>query len=142
MSVLSKISSLMVEADKPVKVDLLNPITGGPLLDKDGKSAYLEVLSNDSEVARTHERKVADRRFANRNRKIVSSELEADTIELLVKLVRGWYLVSPQGEALDVPFSEAAAREIFSTAGARWILEAASSAVATREHFLPTTPKS
>src|SRR3990167_4014457 len=131
-----KFAGLELEVDRSVKVRILHPVSRQPLRDAAGAEAYIEMHSGDSEVARKHQRNVARRRIAMRGRgKITPEELEAEGVELLVALTVGWRLVALDGGALDVPFTQDNARDLFSSPRMTWLREQVEEAVGDRENF-------
>ena len=111
---MSKFSGLAVPTDRPARMTILHPVTGQPIRRIDtGEPAWIDVLSADSKAARDHERAAQNRRLQSRARRITADEIEAEGVELLVALTKGWSLATLDGEAHDVPFSPEAAREFY-----------------------------
>lgn len=121
---MSKFSGLELAVEKPIRLVLLNPVTRQPIRDKEGKESYIEHFSGDSEIARKHQRTVQRRRLAMRGRaKITPEELEAEGNDLLAALSTGWYLVSLDGNPIDVPFNVENARELYASPATAYIRE-------------------
>lgn len=112
--------SLSGAASSPFRVVLIDRISGKPLVDTEGKEAYIDVLSAQSEVGRKFDR---ERTQAANRRAIVGLNTEEDTlaenIDKLAKLTVGWNLVDPVSkEALNVPVSVEAAKAFYTLPGA------------------------
>lgn len=132
---MSKFSSLALPVDQPARMTIHHPITRQPLRDAEGV-AYVELYSADSEVARKHGRTVSRRRLAMRaGTKLTPEELEAEGVELLSVLTAGWRLLSLDGAALDVPFSQANARELYADNAMSWLREQVNEFAAERGNF-------
>jgi hypothetical protein len=117
---MSKFSSLGLAVDTPARLILRHPSTRQPIRDKDGKEAYIELLSSDSVAARDHELETQNQRLKSGVPR-TAEQIEADTIELLVRLTKDWYLVHYDGTPVDVKFTEADARELYSVRSTAWI---------------------
>jgi hypothetical protein len=111
---MSKFSGLAVPTDHPARMTILHPVTGQPIRRTDsGEVAWIDVLSADSKVARDHERAAQNRRIQSRARRITADDIEAEGVELLVSLTRGWSLATLEGDPLDVPCTPDNAREFY-----------------------------
>ncbi len=132
---MSKFAGASLAVDTPFRVELLHPVTNTPLRDKDQNTAYVEVLSHDSQKARQHQRDVANRRLRRGAGKITAEEIEAENVDLMVALTAGWYLLDLEGNPLNVEFNEANARELYSTREVRWIRDQVDEAAAERKNF-------
>jgi hypothetical protein len=118
-------------------VTLLHPITRQPLRDKDGNVAYVRVVSLDSPEVQAVQKQAINKRLNARGRtKMTADELEAERAETLVAATKGWYLVSMEGDKLDVPYSPALARNLYTDARFTWIREQVNEAVEDRATFL------
>jgi acyl-CoA reductase-like NAD-dependent aldehyde dehydrogenase len=112
----NKFAGLAVATDRPARMTILHPVTGQPIRRTDsGEAAWIDILSADSKAARDHEREMQNRRLRSRARRVTAEEIEAEGIELLVALTKGWSLATLEGEPLDVPFTAEAARELYSS---------------------------
>lgn len=110
--------SLSGSASDPFRVVLLDPSTDLPLTDVDGKEAYIDVLSMQSEVARGIDRKksqaLARKVMKGKIRDYSDEDQFLENVEKLANLTTGWYLVDPSSKKpLDVPFSVEAAAELY-----------------------------
>jgi hypothetical protein len=104
----SKFAAFEIEVDKPSRMTLLDR-QRQPYRNGDGRAAWIELYSADSDIARKHRRAVTRKRLAMRGRgKITPEELEAEDTELLIALTAGWELV-----ITDLPFSKENARELY-----------------------------
>lgn len=121
---MSKFGSLIARVDKTFRVELPSPKQAGKLLkDKDGKVAYIDVLSSESEAARKF-----DREFQEKLADDVAAGITEFPAQIEVNkqkcaaLVTGWYLVDPETrDAIDIPFSPENAKELLTDPGAAWL---------------------
>jgi hypothetical protein len=133
---MNKFSGLELEVEAPFRLVLLHPVTRQPLRDAEGKEAYIDHYSMDSEIARKHQRAVQRRRLAMRGRlKITPEELEAETVDLLVALTVGWYLVDLKGNPIDLKFTQQDARDLYSDHTIPWLREQLDESAADRANF-------
>lgn len=131
---MSKFAGLGLATEAASRMTIMHPVTGQPLrrkeADEKGKlvekeEAFLDLLSRDSKAARQHDRLVADKQLRSRGRRLTAEELEGDRLERLAKLTRGWRLVTLDGAPLEVPFSEATARELYAEPTMAWLRDQA-----------------
>lgn len=132
-----KFAGLEIAIDKPGRLILSHPITRQPLRDPDGKEAWIELFSADSDIARKHQQAIQRRRLAQRGNRlrITPEELEAEAVDLLAALTAGWYLVSLNGEPLNVPFSVENARELYAVPAMTWVREQVDEFAADRGNY-------
>lgn len=102
---------------------IIHPVTRQPLKDAKGKDAYIELYSTDSEICRRHFREQNRRRtLPNGNMRPTTPEQnEADTVQLLVALTTGWYLVGMDGNHIDVPFNAQNAADLYAATSMAWV---------------------
>jgi hypothetical protein len=133
---MSKFSGLELEVEAPYRLTLLHPVTRQPMRNGDGKNAYIDHYSADSEIARKMQRTVQRRRLAMRGRlKITPEELEAEAVDILAALTAGWYLVDLKGNVIDLEFSQDHARELYSDPAISWLREQLDESAADRGNF-------
>jgi hypothetical protein len=133
---MSKFSGLELEVEKTFRLILVNPITRQPIRDSEGNEAYIDHYSSDSEIARKHQRAIQRRRLAMRGRtKITPEELEAEAVDILAALSTGWNLVDLKGGKIDIPFSQEAARELYTNPAVGWLREQLDESTADRANF-------
>jgi hypothetical protein len=133
---MSKFDALALAVDKPARLLLQHPKTGLPLKDKEGKEAFIDLLSSDSDTARKQQHANANKRFAQRVRRpLTSEELDAENIDILAALTVGWHLVGLDGEALAVPFSTENAKELYAAPQLAWVREQAQAFAESRANF-------
>jgi hypothetical protein len=132
---MNKFSGLELEIETPFRLILLHPVTRQPLRDAEGKEAYIDHYSMDSEIARKHQRAVQRRRIAMRRLKISPEELEAESTEALALLTVGWYLVDLKGNPIDLPFTSENARELYASPAVSWLREQLDESTADRANF-------
>lgn len=129
-------AGLELEVEKPFRMILVHPVTRQPLKDAEGKEAYIDHFSSDSEAARKHQRAVQRGRIAMRGRaKITPEQLEAESTGLLAALSTGWHLVDLKGGRIDIAFSQDAARRLYSSDAATWLREQLDESTADRANF-------
>lgn len=131
-----KFAALELSVDNPSRMTIVHPTTRQPLRDAEGKPAYIELYSADSEIRRKHDRAVARRRLAMRGRgKITPEELEAEAVELLAALTTGWHLLDLAGDVVDVAFTPENARELYAATKMTWLREQVDEYVGDRGNF-------
>lgn len=136
---LSELSTTKHSKGRVMNVE--HPSTGEPLCDEvDGKKVMvtIQLLSQDSDPYKAASKKAADRRLAQqlkrggRKLQLSSTDLEADSLEILVASTVGWENVVLSGEAL--PFSTENARRLYRELP--WIKEQADAFIGDRGNFL------
>lgn len=133
---MSRFAGLALPVDQPARMIISTPDEGGTLRNREtGEDAWIDLLSADSEVARAHDRALRDRIMRHR-RPLSSDEAEQWGTDLLAKLTRGWSLVTLDGEPIDLPFSEAAARELYAMPELRWLRDQIDRFVADRGNWV------
>jgi hypothetical protein len=126
----SKFSALEIEVDAPARLKLLDK-KQQPYRNGDGREAWIELHSADSDIARKHNRMITKKRLGmRRGIRLTPEELEAEQIELFVALTTGWDLV-----VTDLEFSQLNARELYSNPKTPHIREQIDEFVNTRENF-------
>lgn len=134
---MSKFGKMGVPVAKAERMFITHPITLEPLVDRDGKPAYVDVYSNDSERARAYNRKSAQRRLDMRGRAVVTAVMiETEQFGLLAELTAGWYLVDLAGDPVDLAFSTLAARELYSDPEMTWLKDQVDTFAGSRANFL------
>jgi hypothetical protein len=122
----SKFAGLAADVDQTITVELINPKTGEPICDKDGKASFIEVLSTDSPAGRefdkTRRKIVMTRAMRGRNQLATEDQLEENQAKL-AKLTRSWYLVDPdtREQIIDYPCTEENAKELYSFGGTAYV---------------------
>jgi len=126
---MSKFSALGVPTDQTARLELMHPYTGQPLRSSPNGSgeepvtAYIDLLPVTSTVGKMHDRAMLDKNLRRGVRRLSAEELEADQIEKLSKLTKGWQLVGLDGAKMDVEFSQSNARELYSFPESAWITD-------------------
>lgn len=127
---MSQFAELELDTEKPGRLMLLDK-NRQPLANKEGKQGYIDVYSSDSDYAGKQEDAVLRKRLAMKGRsKVTPEELKAERVDLLVALTVGWDLA-----ITDVPFSPAAARELYSNRRLLYIREQVEEFIGERENF-------
>ncbi len=133
---MSKFSALELETDKPFRLVILHPVSRQPLKDAEGKEAYVDIHSADSDIAKKFDRKVFRARLNMRGRgKVQPEQLEAEAVARLAALTTGWYLLDLAGNHLDVSFSADNAEALYGNARVSWLREQLEEGSTDRENF-------
>ena len=117
----SKFAGLALAVDAPARMTILDPHTGQPLRDANGEDAWIDLLSADSAAARAQDRATIDAQIRAGGRRRSAEQMDAELTEKLAKLTTGWRLLTFDGEPMDVPFSVAAARELYALPELLWL---------------------
>lgn len=122
----NKFAALAADVSQLFKVELIDPITDKPIEDKEGRKAFVEVLSLESPegLAFDKEQRSVYRRkqMKSRNGQAEPSDSLEENQRKLAALTRGWHLVDPATrEVMDVPCSVENAFELYSSPGLNWI---------------------
>lgn len=133
----NKFAALALEVEAPSRMTIVHPVTRQPLRVEDtGNEAWIDLYSDDSEVARKHQRAITRKRLAMKGRgKLTPEELEAEQVELLVSLTAGWNLIGLDGQPIDIPFSPENARELYQSNALAWIREQVDAHAGDRGNF-------
>lgn len=119
---MSKFASLALPVDELTSRVEISDLSGAPLLDADGQQSYVEVRHPDCSAMTDLARKVGNRILARRGpTRRMMHDLESEELEKLVALTVGWHIVALNGEVVDEPFSAAAAKELYSLEGWKWL---------------------
>jgi len=136
----SKFASLSANVTEAYRMPILHPKTWLPIKDQEGKEAFVEVMSADSEVGRTFDREqaeaVSQRIFSGTLRSAPLNE-ESRQIARLAALTRGWYLIDMAGVPIDFPFSRDNAIAFYSDPGVAWITRQVTAASNEIANFMP-----
>lgn len=141
---MSKFAALAADVASAFRMPVISPLTEEPIKDKEGKEAYVELLSADSEAGRKIDRvqSIAAVRKLRSGRNLQDEDdLSEGQIDKLVALTVGWYLVDPDGNPMDVPFSERDARELWNAQGMAWLRRQAWVFVNTAGNFIKRPSK-
>ena len=137
----SKFAALAADVTTPYRVELRDPRTDLVLRDHDGNTAYIDVLSTDSERARDFEKgkrkDLRQRIMRSRTGTIDASDQIEDNISLLALLTIGWHLVDLRGEVIDLPCTPENAAELYGEPGLAYVFNAVWFAANSVANFLP-----
>lgn len=140
----SRFAALAANVATAFTVNLIDPVTDAPIVDKEGKPAFITIFSTDSEVGRSFdrdERKKATERVAKGRAGDITDQLEQN-IEKAAQLTKAWYLVDPETrEIIDVPCNADNARELYSEPGMNWLFTQVWVAAASPANFMKRSPK-
>jgi hypothetical protein len=120
---MSKFGSLVARVDQPHKENIISPLTGAVLKDKDGNPAYVEVYSSDSKLGREFD---LEQRSA-RQRQLRVGDFEptddlATNQRKCAALTKSWYLVDPVTlDGIDEACTHDNALALYSDEGAGWL---------------------
>jgi hypothetical protein len=133
---MSKFAGLALRTEEASRMEIIHPSTRQPIRDGSGAVAYIDLFSADSSVARQHQSAVGNRRLAmRRGAKLTIQELQAEAVELLVALTKGWHLLDLEGSPIAVEFSHDNARELYGEPSLAWLREQVDEFVAERGNF-------
>lgn len=134
---MSKFKGMTVPVEKPARMVITHPTTLEPIVDADGKQAYLDLYSADSERARAYNRRTSQKRLDMRGRAVISAaSIESESFGLLAELTAGWYLLDLDGNPVDVPFTTQNARDLYAEPGMNWLRDQADAFAGSRVNFL------
>lgn len=120
---MGKFDSLKANVDQTFKQEIISPLTGDVLRDKDGKASFIEVYSVDSSIGRKFdkEQRAVQVRQARMLETDVPDPLESN-IAKCAALTKDWHLVDPQTlEPLNEPCTPQSALECYSDPGLNWL---------------------
>lgn len=140
---MSKLTGLELEGvDTPSRMTILHPITNMPMVDVDGKEAWIDLYSTDSEVARKFGREMKTARLRERNPNSMTGEkLENNEVDLYAALTAGWYLLDLANAPVDMPFSRSEAVGLYGNHKMAWLLEQVASFASARANFSKASSK-
>jgi hypothetical protein len=123
------------------KVKLIDPVTGLPIVSKDGQEAFIEVLSTDSEQARAfdRERQRAASRLISTGQQdtLIDEDGTIVAIKRTAVLTKSWHLVDPaSGEPIDYPCTRENAEALYMAPETRWIYRLAVVGSANTANFM------
>lgn len=134
----TKFADLELAVDMPSRMIISHPVHGTPIAAPDGSEAWIDLLSLDSTAHRAYDRKVTNSRLERASAgqgRVTAEQLEQEAVDRLAILTRDWHLLSFDGGLLDVPFSEANARELFGAPAMSWLRQQVEAHVARRANF-------
>lgn len=133
---MAKLEDLELQVDTPSRMVILSPRDSLPMKDKEGKEAYVDVYSSDSEVARKFRTEIKTSRLRLRNPNALNGEkLESEDIELLAALTSGWYLVNFEGEPIDLDCTRDNARKVYAKGSMAWLKDQVDQHAGNRANF-------
>lgn len=134
---MDKFAGLALQVDATSRMTIINPVTRQPLRSADGEEAWVDLLAASGKIGAAHDRAVTDRQLRTRGARYTAEQAEADTVEKLSKLTRGWRLVSLDGQFLDIAFNAADARELYSTPELAWLTQQVAEYVTDLGNYRP-----
>lgn len=138
-------ASLAARVDEGFKVRLINPATGKTIKDKDGKEAFIEVLSGDSAAAEAFDRERQKKANDAAAMSLLSGTQEDDevpeTVAKVAALTKSWHLVDLSGEVIDVPCTRENALMLYNGRETKWIYRQVMPQAGTIANFMRPSPK-
>lgn len=108
-------------ANEGAVMEIMNPVTGTPLLDDSGKQMFIKAYGANSDVYRKHMNEAMNRRLGVKGKtKLTIEELEAEQLEVRIKVVTGWH-ITLGGKPLECTPQNV--RKIFSDKKFLWLYE-------------------
>jgi hypothetical protein len=146
MQIKGKFGALAANITETFRVELIDPVTGEPIRDKTGTTAYVDVLSTDSEVGRDFDaaQRSRMRRAAMRSRTGTPDDIDPleENQRKLALLTKGWMLIDPaSAEVIDVPCTAENAAELYADPGTSWIFKQVWLGAVTDANFMHRSPK-
>lgn len=147
---LDALDALAVNVSEPSRMSIIWPGEIDPIVDAEGKEAYLEFLPWDSDANRAFDRQNhvngVRKGFRQRSQAELRKEAEEedpveDQVERLVVLVCGWYLVGPNKQPINVSFSKDNARKLFSNPKFAWLRRRSFAYVVNEKNFMKGSSK-
>lgn len=125
--------------DQPAKIIVLDERTTRPIKSVVGDKefeAFIEGYSTDSRRAQAFRKAQEDKRSRNGIRVMNAEERETLRVEMLAHLTQAWCIITPDGDIIDEPYSEAAGLAFF--ASPEWISyrDQYEAGLATRANFI------
>lgn len=129
-------------ANAGIILHLVHPGTGEPLFHGEGEQKVpitMTLLGIDSPDYIRVQQSIADRRLQDltsrkKGPKITSTQLESDTVEQYVTIVKSWSGIAVKGKLL--PCSTEEKRAFFSNTGWRWVRDQIDEVIGDRSRYL------
>lgn len=137
--------TMELDTDAPRRMPIVHPRSLEPMVDKDGKEAFLTLYSDDSERGRAFDRKASLDRIGRRQVKKTDlvDQQESDQIEKLVALTaEPWHIVGFDEQPIDLPCNSANARALYGNPKLVWLRDQAQMFTRDRANFLPSKVQS
>ena len=121
-------------AGRPMPI--LDPRSGNPIYDADGKPVEIVLFGRNSDVYREVMRSVQQRRNERRMRNLqqTEDEIRQDDFEVIVACTKGWNI--PMLDGQPFPFSRENARKLWSDRRFNTLFERASRCIVDDANFL------
>ena len=134
---MTRFAKLALATDTPRRMTICHPATGEPLVDAEGRSAFLDLLALTSAPAQKARNAIQQKRIDARVRRVTVAEAEDEAMSVLAACTKGWHLVGLDGAHIDVECTPAAALELYTTTGMRFLAEQATIFADNAGNFLP-----
>lgn len=117
-------------------------LAGEPVVDKDGKRAYIDMLSEDSPTGRRFDKEWREHTFSlAADGKPAPTQFEHN-IAKAAALTTSWHLVNPDTlEAINEPYTLENARELYALPDTRWLWGPAWVAANNSANFIKRSAK-
>lgn len=124
-------------AEAGAVIELVDPRSGEPLVDDEGKPYWLEIIGMDSAKMRAISQSIVGKRITN-SRKGKGAEYDAEAEEaekyrLYASATKDWYVPTLDGEVLEC--NEKNAKKLLSDPRFPWLSEQIDRAIADRARF-------
>jgi hypothetical protein len=136
---MSRFAALALATEEARRMPIRHPATGDVMTDADGAEAYIDLLSLNSAPAQKARAAIQQRRIDAGMRRVTLDEAEAEALTVLAACTKGWHLVGLDGQAIPVPCDAAAAQELYTTPGLRFIADQATRFADTAGNYLPAS---
>lgn len=136
---MSRFAALALATEEARRMPIRHPATGEVMKDADGTEAYLDLLSLSSAAAQKARAAIQQKRMDAGVRRVTLDEAEAEAMTVLAACTKGWHLVGLDGQAIAVPCDPAAAQELYTTPGLRFIADQATRFADTAGNYLPAS---
>lgn len=121
-SLKEQLATMMVAADPPSRMTVINPYTRQPLRGVDKETeAWVDVYSETSKPGRAFQRDQTDQIMMRRGRVQKAEDLEATLSDKAARLTAGWHLIGFDGQDLPIAFSVGNARDLYSMSEMAWL---------------------
>jgi hypothetical protein len=141
---MSKFAGLaLVDYEHPRRMTILDPRSDvpTPMVDKDGKEAFIDLHSFSSVLARKyHDAKRRAEGLQQKGKPPTHEESMAAGAELLAALTTDWYLVDGAGDKLD-DFSAQNAVELYGNVDNDWLVKQVSYFAGNQANFAKASSK-
>lgn len=131
--------------DITYRMEVIHPVSGLPMKGPDGATAWVELLSVNSEAAEAWKRQQFEAMQRHRNRRNAVESYDATqqkSAHLLAQLTVDWNLpVDIAGRPIDLPFSRERAEELYAHPRMSWLRKQVDEAIADDANFIDASAR-